>query len=238
MENLLINGITYIAEKGVEKIVEAIEIPQIIEIFEPPKHDYLRRINRSGVAGTAKARTRNRELKDSTILRRITYPSSFTASSGGSLVLSNYDSDEARTLGTEFAAYADLYAQFRVKKITIQFFATTPTNEGVVAGALVPVIHDVLSLAPFWGNGPNPVSRAELLSNPDVKTVRTNQSFEMSIDSTKFLDGQLWSPTNAAMPADQIMSIYVCGNGAAVRANFTYWITNIINDVEFKSFSL
>lgn len=248
METMLINGLEYVAKKGVEAILDTAEAA-VAQVVEGESHERSVRDHAAFLhfsqgpvrgangrkVGKSNKSTLSRELKDTVLMRRITTQSTLSASAGGSLVMSNHNSDEARTNGSQFATYAAVYSAFRVRRITFELYPCAPTSTGDVANASVPIYHSILGLAPYYGDGPAPTTIDDLLSNPRCKIVPTYQVAKYTANVGDFNDGKLFSPVNAAMASSDIFAIYFCGPAGVFTANYKYYHVVIIWDVEFKS---
>jgi len=247
METIIISGVKYIAEKGVERILEDIveplegivsemvlDTPKEFKHTEYLKNSYKHNKMKNQSQGNGKRKLSIKEIKSPILYRRITVPGTISASAGGSIVITNYDSDEARTTGTEFAAYASVFSQFRVRAITLNLYPRYPTTGYGSTG----ILHDAVTLAPFYGSGPVPTTKAHLLSHPLARTMSTHKHISYTINYNDFLDGQLWSATNAAIPADSVYAIWLAGTAALVTANVVYYNTDTIWDVEFQAMAI
>jgi len=173
-----------------------------------------------------------RELTDQNLMRRITVQGGSLVSTAGSIIaLTTVSSDQARSVGLEFANYSARYGQFRVHKMMATFVPCFPASGSPTAS----VASHTTMLALGQRGDTNPTALT-LLSNPECKVFGSDERITITCNWRKYLDAHLFSSVNSAIPADQVLKIYIASmpSPAVLPVSTTIFTYTILYDVEFS----
>jgi hypothetical protein len=163
------------------------------------------------------------------VLKRMTYPTTLTTTTGGLIAISATTSNSVQSIpATEWSSFAARYQQYRVKALTLTFY---PLYNDATSTATYPLA--VLIVSDSLG-GITPSSIAQQLADERaiVRSAGTSP-FNYTVDWNRNPNAKLWTSTTGNIPtADQYQVNYSSFGGLA---NTTAYYTVVIQWlVEFR----
>jgi hypothetical protein len=161
--------------------------------------------------------------------RKVSYIGSVSTTAAGIISQTSVSSNSAFLSGSEFSSLANLYGEYRVHAISIKGIPNQTTSTGSPLG------YQTGMMFCRYESGYQPTSTNNILSAESMKVFSTLEPFQYQVKLDKFLDGKLWTATNAQIPtANQYGISFVGINNATMVISSRVYDLLIEFMVEFR----
>jgi hypothetical protein len=180
----------------------------------------------------------NLSANETSIVRRIAVAGTVSTAGTGFIAAGFVTSDQARSLGSDFASFAARYTQFRVRAVRMRMYPLVDANTAVTAGGGAVTPHPTaIAMAAYKSNLSYGTYSSVCTGNNAKIFQGRERCIEYSIDWSNYPDAKFWSASNAAIPTDQVYGFQYQDSGTAPASavSTTYYRTVLDWIVEFTS---
>jgi hypothetical protein len=162
--------------------------------------------------------------------RKVSYIGSVSTSAAGIITQAVVSSNSAYVSGSEFSSLANLYGEYRVHRVSIKGIPNQTTSTGAALG------YQTGLMCCRYESGYPPTTTNNILSAESMKVFSTLEPFSYEVDLDKFMDGKLWTATNAQIPTANQYGISFSGiNNATMLVSSRVYDLLIEFMVEFRN---